>query len=107
VLGRYEKDAARGAGAATTVLRILAVAAVFAALMVAIKDRRLLQRVHVVGSCASVANVPDGSEWRRCVGGHLTGPPGLASAGCTDWGTYQDAEFWHCPAELAPNALRQ
>ena len=88
-------------------LRIAAVTAALIALMLAVKDGRVLTRSHVVGSCARVADVSDGTDWRRCVRGRLTGPPGLTNAGCSDWGTYQEAEFWHCPAELAPNPLRQ
>jgi hypothetical protein len=91
-------------------VRIVAVGAMLVAVMIAIKDHRLLERTHVVGSCSTVAQTSvstDGSEWRSCVAGRLTGRPGLALAGCTDFGVYRDAEFWQCPATLAGNAIRQ
>ena len=87
--------------------RIAAVTVALIALMLAVKDGRVLTRSHVVGSCAKVADVADGTNWHRCVRGRLTGAPGLTSAGCWDWGKYQDAELWHCPAELTPNTVRQ
>jgi hypothetical protein len=89
------------------VLRIVAVGAVLVASLVAIKDHRVLERTHVVGSCSTVAQIEDGSEWRACVAGRLTDRPGLAMAGCADWGVYEDVEYWHCPASLAGNTLRQ
>jgi hypothetical protein len=88
-------------------LRIVAVGAVLIAVMFAVKDYRLLQRSHVVGSCAMVAEVTDGSEWRSCVAGRLTDRPGLSMDGCTDYGLYLEAEYWHCPAALAGSAIGQ
>jgi hypothetical protein len=89
------------------VLRLVAAGAVLVAVMVTIKDQRVLERTHVVGSCATVQEDADGSEWRKCVGGRLTGPPGLELAGCSDWGWYASGEFWRCPAALAPSAVRE
>ena len=88
-------------------VRIVAVGAVLVAVMVAIRDHRLLQRTHVVGSCATVVEVTDGSEWRSCVAGRLTDRPGLSLAGCTDYGLYLNAEYLHCPASLASDTIRQ
>jgi hypothetical protein len=89
------------------VLRIVAVGAVLAAAMIGVKQHRVLQRTHVVGSCSTVMGATDGSEWRSCVAGRLTGRPQLAFDGCTDFGVFRDAEYWHCPAPLAADAARQ
>lgn len=88
-------------------LRIAAVGAVLIALLIAVKDHRVLERSHVVGSCAKIGERFDGSEWRACVPGRLTGRPGLTLAGCTDLGRRDVAEIWHCPTRLEANALRQ
>jgi len=88
-------------------LRIFAVAIVLAGSMIAAKDHRLLARTHLVGSCATVATAKDGSEWRACGAGTLSGKPSLAQAGCTDAGARGSAELWRCPATLAANVARQ
>ena len=77
----------------------------------------LLAAVAVVGWSPAAAQTPVaapptvGLEASRphvgWVSIRLTGPPGLTSAGCWDWGKYQDAELWHCPGELTPNTVRQ
>ena len=68
-------------------LRIVAVGAVLIALMITVKDQRVLKRAHLVGSCSTVASVADGSEWRQCVPGKLSGRPGPELDSCSDWGT--------------------
>ena len=67
-------------------LRIVAVGTVLIALMIAVKDHRLLQRAHLVGYCSTFAQAADGSEWRSCVPGRLSGRPGLEFNSCTDYG---------------------
>jgi hypothetical protein len=81
-------------------LRIAAVGAVLIALLITIKDQRLLQRAHLVGYCSSVNQAADGSEWRSCVPGRISGRPGLVLDGCTDYGRYGRAEVWNCPATI-------
>jgi hypothetical protein len=85
-------------------LRIVAVAAALIASLIAIKDHRVLERMHVTGSCSTVLLNKDGSAWQTCEGGWLTGKPDLATDGCTDKGARGKVEFWHCPASLAANA---
>ena len=87
--------------------RILAVGAALIAGLIGVKDHRVLERSRVVGSCATIGERFDGTEWRACTPGHLTGRPSLEFVGCTDLGRRQTAEIWHCPAELAPNTIRQ
>jgi hypothetical protein len=87
-------------------LRIVAVGAVLIALLITVKDQRLLQRAHLVGYCSTFAQAADGGEWRSCVPGKVSGRPGLALNGCTDYGRYRQAEIWGCPAPL-DNRLRR
>ena len=81
-------------------LRIVAVGAVLIALMLAVKDQRLLQRAHLVGYCSTYAHAEDGSEWRSCIPGKISGRPSLELDSCTDWGRYGAGEIWSCPASL-------
>jgi hypothetical protein len=81
-------------------LRIVTVGAVLIALLVTVKDQRLLQRAHLVGYCSTVAQAADGTEWRSCVPGRISGRPGLELDSCTDYGRYGRAEVWNCPAGL-------
>jgi hypothetical protein len=87
-------------------LRIVAVGATLIALLIAVKDHRLLQRAHLVGSCSTVGQAQDGSEWRACVPGKLSGRPGLELNSCTDIGRHRNAEIWTCPAKLDDRAER-
>ena len=87
--------------------RIVAVGALLVALLITIKDQRVLQRAQLVGYCSTVSSDAAGSEWRKCVPGKLSGRPGLELNGCTDWGLYNEAEFWACPARLDTNAMRE
>jgi hypothetical protein len=81
-------------------LRIVAVGAVLIALLITVKDQRLLQRAHLVGYCSTLQQSTDGSEWRSCVPGKVSGRPGLELDGCIDYGRYRNAEIWGCPASL-------
>jgi hypothetical protein len=87
-------------------LRIVTVGAVLIALLITVKDQRVLQRAHLVGYCSTVAQATDGSEWRSCVPGKLSGRPGLEFNSCTDFGRNGNAEVWNCPAAL-DNKARQ
>jgi hypothetical protein len=81
-------------------LRIVVYGLCLIALLITVKSQQVLQRAHLVGSCSTVAHAVDGSEWRSCVPGRLSGRPGLRLDSCTDWGLYGTAEYWNCPAEL-------
>jgi hypothetical protein len=77
------------------------------ALLITIKSQRVLQRAHLVGFCSTVAQAQDGSEWRSCVPGKLSGRPGLELDSCTDIGRHGNAEVWTCPAALDDKAQRE
>jgi len=85
-------------------LRIVAVGAVLIGLLITIKSQQVLQRAHLVGFCSTVATATDGSEWRSCIPGKLSGRPGLELNGCQDVGRRGRAEIWTCPAPLADKA---
>jgi hypothetical protein len=88
-------------------LRIIAVGAALIALLIAVKSQRLLQRAHLVGYCSTFAQDADGSEWRSCVPGRLSGRPGLELDSCADFGRRGSAELWSCPAPLDDKAQRE
>jgi hypothetical protein len=88
-------------------LRIVAVGTVLIALLITVKDQRVLQRSHLVGFCSTVSQDKDGSEWRSCVPGRLSGRPGLILDSCTDVGRHGNAEVWNCPAALDDKAQRE
>jgi hypothetical protein len=88
-------------------LRIFLVAICILAALVAVKREHLLERAHVVGYCTTYARAADGTEWRKCSSGRMSGRPSLKLNGCTDVGPHDDAELWRCPASLASNTTRQ
>jgi len=88
-------------------LRIVAVGLTLIGLLVTIKSQQVLQRAHLIGYCSSFAQVANGTEWRSCVPGKVSGRPGLTLDSCTDWGRRGDAEIWSCPAALDDKAQRE
>ena len=88
-------------------LRIVAVGLTLIGLLITVKSQQVLQRAHLVGSCSTLVQAADGSEWRSCVPGALSGRPGLTLDSCTDWGRRGNAEIWSCPASLDNRAQRE
>jgi len=77
------------------------------AVMIAIKDGRVLRSSSLTGSCTAVQTRTDGSELEACQGGKLEGRPDLSHRGCISFGIRGKLEYWHCPADLqAGNAGR-
>ena len=70
--GRYEPRSRR-------MLRIVVYGLVLIALMITIKNQRVLQRAHLVGACSTVVAGADGSEWRSCVPAGSPAGPGSSS----------------------------
>jgi hypothetical protein len=87
--------------------RIFLAAILIVAALVTVKRERLLERAHIVGFCTTYAHGADGTEWRKCTSGRISGRPSLKLNGCTDVGPRGAAELWHCPARLASNTTRQ
>jgi len=86
---------------------VLAFAVVVLALMLVIKDGRLLRQTGLSGSCASVAT-PKGQtgSWVKCTSGKLQGAPNLSRQSCKSVETLGKVEYWTCPVKLqaGPNA---
>ncbi len=82
-------------------LRVVLVAALVAALMVAVKDGRVLRHAGLTGSCSSVAT-PAGQSgsWKACRAGRLEGRPDLSRDSCTSVERVGPLEYWRCPAPL-------
>jgi hypothetical protein len=80
---------------------VLACGILIFALMVAIKDGRVLRKAGLTGGCTSVA-APAGQtgSWERCVPGKLEGAPDLSKQGCNVAETYGKTELWRCPAPI-------
>jgi hypothetical protein len=86
-------------------IRILVAAAVVLALMLVVKDGRVMRDAGLTGSCASAKTYPDGSQLEACSAGKLAGRPSLSAQGCTSTGLAGTYEYWRCPAgvESGPN----
>jgi hypothetical protein len=82
------------------VKRVVLVASLVLALMVAIKDGRVLSKTGLSGSCSVVRIAADGSELMGCHAGKLEGMPDLRRQGCKDAGTFGKVEYWSCPASV-------
>jgi hypothetical protein len=79
----------------------LVVAACIVAVMVAIKDGRILRKAGLTGGCISIAT-PRGETgaWHKCTAGRLQGAPDLHRQGCTAVSQFGKTEFWRCPAPI-------
>ena len=86
---------------------VLVIAAVVFALMLVIKDGRLLRQTGLSGSCVGVAT-PKGQtgSWVKCTSGKLQGAPNLSRQSCKSVETVGKVEYWTCPVKLqaGPNA---
>jgi hypothetical protein len=84
--------------------RIVIAAVLVLALMVGIKDGRVLKHAGLGGSCHFVQNAADGGEWNACSKGRLLGRPDLTSKSCTSTGIRDKLEYWRCPAPVSSQA---
>jgi hypothetical protein len=78
--------------------RIVVVAALIVAVMVAAKDHRLMRQTGLTAACSVVQTQSDGSLLAACHPGRLEGRPDLSSHGCIDAGIAGTVEYWRCPA---------
>jgi hypothetical protein len=71
------------------------------ALMVAIKDGRVLRATGMTGVCHAVT-APQGEKgaWQACAPGKLEGAPDLTRQGCKSVQLVGKMEYWHCPAAI-------
>jgi hypothetical protein len=77
---------------------IVAVGVCIFALMVVIKDGRVLRTAGLTGSCSVVQIFSDSSELAACRPGKLQGRPNLAQSGCRAVGSRAKLWYWSCPA---------
>ncbi len=84
---------------------IFVVAACIFALMLVIKDGRVLRTAGLTGSCTAVvgstgAGPLEGGVVEACKPGKLEGRPDLTKRNCTAAGIVAGVEYWRCPAAL-------
>jgi hypothetical protein len=81
--------------------RMFVVAALVIAVMVAIKDGRVLREAGLTGSCTAV-EAPPGQHgfWEACRAGKLDGSPDLTRNACTAQGVSAGIQYWRCPTRI-------
>ncbi len=86
-------------------LRVVIASLLVIAVMVTVKDGRLLARAGLVGSCTVVA-APQGQSgyWHSCKEGKLEGRPDLSRKSCKSAGRAGALELWRCPTRLGRRA---
>jgi hypothetical protein len=80
--------------------RVVVAGALVLALMVAVKDGRVLRDTGLTGECSSAQTLPDGTQLEACRSGKLVGRPDLSREGCTVAGLTKRYQYWHCPASV-------
>jgi hypothetical protein len=85
---------------------IVAVGVVILALMLAVKDHRVLRAVGLVGGCTPVETMADGSQLQACGRGKLEGFPDLTKQGCTYVHSALKEQLWSCPAAVVASSAR-
>jgi hypothetical protein len=81
--------------------RVVAVAVVIFAVMIVLKDGRVLRTAGLTGTCSVVKATsgggPELSEVATCKAGRLEGRPDLSHRGCKRAGVTGTLEYWRCP----------
>jgi hypothetical protein len=86
--------------------RIFLAGALVVAVMLAVKDGRLLRQAGLTGSCSRVAAPADESGfWEACTRGRLSGLPDLSRQGCASHGLRGRLEYWRCPTAIDSNSV--
>jgi hypothetical protein len=76
---------------------ILAVAICVVALMLVLKDGRVLRTTGLTGYCKVAQVLEDSSELVSCRAGKLEGAPDLSRRACRAVGTTKAVAYWRCP----------
>jgi hypothetical protein len=80
---------------------VLVAAILIVALMVAVKDGRVLHNTGLTGGCRAVATpAGDDGAWHACDRGKLQGAPDLTRQGCKSAKVVGKTEYWRCPAAI-------
>ncbi|MGZ8716903.1 MAG: hypothetical protein ACXWYO_07305 [Gaiellaceae bacterium] len=80
--------------------RVVVAGALVLALMIAVKDGRVLRDTGLTGVCSNAQTLSDGTQLEACRSGKLAGRPDLSRAGCTVAGLTRTYEYWRCPASV-------
>jgi len=83
---------------------MVAVGVCIFALMVVIKDGRVLRTAGLTGSCTVVQTFSDSSQLTQCRAGKLQGRPDLSHRGCQAVGVRATSGYWACPASFRLSA---
>ena len=86
--------------------RVVVAALAILALMILIKDGRVLRNAGLVGHCDVLQTANDGSQWEVCRPGKLEGRPDLTKKSCTPQGRNGRLEYWRCPAAVGEGPIR-
>jgi hypothetical protein len=81
--------------------RIVFAGVVVLALMIAIKDGRVLRVSGLTGECSMAQTLTDGTQLEACRAGRIAGRPDLSRHGCTTAGLTGTYQYWRCPAAVA------
>jgi len=80
--------------------RVVVIGALILALMIAVKDGRVLRDAGLTGSCSVAQAYADGTQLEACHAGKLAGRPDLSRQGCHDVALTSTDEYWRCPASV-------
>ncbi|HEY8704776.1 MAG TPA: hypothetical protein VIL98_08480 [Gaiellaceae bacterium] len=80
--------------------RVVVTGALLLALMVAVKDGRVLRETGLTGACSMAQTLTDGTQLEACRSGKLAGRPDLSHQGCTVAGLTGTYQYWRCPASV-------
>ena len=81
--------------------RVVVVGVLVLALMIAVKDGRVLRHAGLTGECSVAQTLADGTQLEACRSGKLAGRPDLSRQGCRVAGLTATYQYWHCPAPIA------
>ena len=81
--------------------RIVVAGVLVLALMIAIKDGRILRHAGLTGECSVAQTLADGTMLEACRSGKLAGRPDLSRQGCRIAGLSGPYQYWRCPAAIA------
>ena len=79
---------------------IFVVAACIFALMLVVKDGRVLKTTGLTSTCSAVSAVVQGTVVEACKPGKLEGLPYLTKRDGVTAGTAGKLEYWRCPADI-------
>jgi len=80
---------------------VLVAAVLVFALMVAVKDGRLMHKAGLKGGCTTIqTEASETGTWQACTPGKLQGSPDLSRQSCTSVKKVGKTEYWQCPAGI-------